>query len=54
MPEEKKFIPKYIRRKISEGEILLTFAKTGNTYRFTPNGVAAGQNKAFTATGNVN
>ena len=47
MAEEEKFVPKYIRQRISADKISLTFTKSGNTYLFTPDVVARQQAKAF-------
>jgi len=47
MAEEKRFIPKYIRRLISENQMTLTFTKSGNTYRFTPDTVARLEARSF-------
>lgn len=40
MAEEEKFVPKYIRQRISADKISLMFTKSGNTYLFTPGVVA--------------
>ena len=47
MAEEEKFVPKYIRQRISTDKISLTFTKSGNTYLFMPDVVAQQQAKAF-------
>lgn len=47
MAEEEKFVPKYIRQRISADKISLTFTKSGNTYLFTPDVVSRQQAKAF-------
>lgn len=49
MAEEKKFVPKYIRRLISADRIRLTFTKSGRTYGFTPEFVAEMQAKSLDA-----
>ena len=45
--EEEKFTPRYVRRKMSADGIALTFTRSGNTYLFTPSGVAEEQARAL-------
>lgn len=48
MTEEiKKYVPNYIRKKISTDEIILTFTKSGNTYSFTSENIIEQQSLAF-------
>ena len=47
MENENKFIPKYIRQKISDNEMILTFTSSGNTYKFTSIDIQKAQLQAF-------